>query len=1308
MSHSEPGATGSRFRFRRRFLAYGLVVLTAVTWLARSRLERWAEPYLARWLESRLSKALGVSVEVGQVAVHLFPSELELRAVQIGSPYPGLPPLVQARRISADLIGTLRLLERRLEIELESLRVDGLELHLNFQEGQTDLLPRRQRLSGGASWVVVRLGYLELTHSVLVLEEERVNLDLTAQSVEARAVHPGKALLEGWLEADSVDLRLPEAQPARLRVEGRFAVFSDRLELRRARVFGRDLVAEVSGPIRWQPFPRGLLAVSMTVGHPFLEAVGYLRGEVSGKLWASGTVSWERNAWAVQGELEAAAIDLFGFPLRAVRTPFVLGRQELRLPTLRARYRGGEVQGSYVMDLAASRRRGRLSLQTRGIPLDGALEQFSVPLQGFAATVEGPLDLEFDFQPPIGFSGRGSFAIQPGEGDLGGSAAVGSLEVAFRDREVRLAIPELWLPGTRVEGAGVYSLSERAGSFEFHLATETLSELLVHLPALDPKSLWWPRAGAGEVGLSLELFPSGDFLLRVEAPELRGVESRGFAAERATVRLAVDSGGMVWNEGLLQTGSQRLHLSGRIPFAQEEDLELKLLSEGWSLHQLQPWVELPVVLSGPFFGSAQISGTLSALKGHALGRVEGLEVADWQLGPVAFELGWEGSTLALAWAALEQWGENATLQGFLNAATGELKLQGNVPRVSLAQLRGLFPLAEILDGDLQLELAGQGTLKEPKIELWGELSEWSLHAAAPGARAKAPGRLKASLEGEHFELELDLPELAQLGCQGKLGAQKTDLHCSGRAPHLERWNPLLPEGLRLSSGVLAFAGQLSQTSDGIVFQGEATELEFGWEGNRYRLAEPAPLVLRPEGFELQGFYLQGSAPGEELLLTGKAPWPGGTGALDVRWQLQVPAKFLQGFVESLELEGTLVGIGRLQGGWENPTWKGQLAWEGGRFELPDGWLPPVEQLEAWGTLEGQGLLLEDARASFGGGRLRARGRLDWSGTGGWDYRFDLALSDSSLRLASGWNLMGGANLVVGSTPEGREIRGQVELTRAEYTQEIRLSPGELLARLLTRTRLEAGQADPVLVSTEMAVRLFSRGGLRVRNRLARLEGEGDLDLRGTLARPLVFGEIRLREGGTVDFGGNRYEVVRARFRFTNPVEVDPLLDVLVRTRREDYEVAVELSGSLSRLQTSFRSNPPLPELEVLALLSGGEVQGVESAAPLADPLASPAQLATSIVYGQAANLVTERVSRLFRLDAFRIDPLTSGDGVSSARVVVGKRISRNLWVTYREDPASTAQRVLEVEWRLSDRWKMLLTQNGNNAYSVDLRWEARF
>src|SRR5262249_23729929 len=97
--------------------------------------------------------------------------------------------------------------------------------------------------------------------------------------------------------------------------------------------------------------------------------------------------------------------------------------------------------------------------------------------------------------------------------------------------------------------------------------------------------------------------------------------------------------------------------------------------------------------------------------------------------------------------------------------------------------------------------------------------------------------------------------------------------------------------------------------------------------------------------------------------------------------------------------------------------------------------------------------------------------------------------------------------------------------------------------------------------------------------------------------------------------------------------------------------------------------------------------------------------AEGLLLGQAASLLTQRVGSLFGFDAFRIEPLSrSGESVSSARVTVGKRVSRSVYVTYSYDPSSTGGQSLQVEWQVQQGLSVLLTQE-QDSYAVDVLWE---
>jgi translocation and assembly module TamB len=202
--------------------------------------------------------------------------------------------------------------------------------------------------------------------------------------------------------------------------------------------------------------------------------------------------------------------------------------------------------------------------------------------------------------------------------------------------------------------------------------------------------------------------------------------------------------------------------------------------------------------------------------------------------------------------------------------------------------------------------------------------------------------------------------------------------------------------------------------------------------------------------------------------------------------------------------------------------------------------------------------------------------------------------------------------------------------------------------------------------------------------------------------------VEAERGGTVVYAENEYKVERAILSFANPYRIEPVVDLVAKTEVSSYQVTLNLSGPLDRLRATFASDPPIPDLEVLSLLATGDPGRLAGElTPEAGQGAS--QGAEAFLAGQAANLIGQRVGTLFGLDKFRVAPLAAGgDVVSSVRLTVGKRLRRNLLLTYSVDPSATQDQFLTVEWRLNQNLFLLFTQNGDGSYAVDAKWEKAF
>jgi translocation and assembly module TamB len=253
------------------------------------------------------------------------------------------------------------------------------------------------------------------------------------------------------------------------------------------------------------------------------------------------------------------------------------------------------------------------------------------------------------------------------------------------------------------------------------------------------------------------------------------------------------------------------------------------------------------------------------------------------------------------------------------------------------------------------------------------------------------------------------------------------------------------------------------------------------------------------------------------------------------------------------------------------------------------------------------------------------------------------------------------------------------------------------------------QVDELLAQTQLNIRIEGEEALVVRNNVADLRGGIELTIRGTLADPAPTGTVILEPGGKLVYADNEYEIEQAQLTFQNRLE--PYIDLRARTEIRNYDIVLGLSGTLERLNPTFSSDAGLADLEVLALLSTG--QELEDEGRLLLPGQRPESdvRASQFLAGQAAVALSQRVNTLFGFDRFRISPLPpeSGRSLGGVQLTVGKRVSRDLFVTYATNPADSEQYIVRLEWQFSRNLVLVATRNGeDDTYAVDLEWERRY
>jgi translocation and assembly module TamB len=355
-----------------------------------------------------------------------------------------------------------------------------------------------------------------------------------------------------------------------------------------------------------------------------------------------------------------------------------------------------------------------------------------------------------------------------------------------------------------------------------------------------------------------------------------------------------------------------------------------------------------------------------------------------------------------------------------------------------------------------------------------------------------------------------------------------------------------------------------------------------------------------------------------------------------------------------------------------------------------------------GTLvfNGDRLQVENLTATTGGGTLKIGGSIQYKN----GIYADLTATGDAVRVRLyGLSATANANLKLQGGPGSSLLSGTILMTRFGIGQDVDFaafgSPGGVSAPPNPESPANKIRLD---------VRVTSAPQLDFQNSYAKLAGTVDLTIRGTAADPSVLGRIQINDGSAT-FAGTKYQLQRGEIYFTNPVRIDPIIDLDATAQVENYDITVGLHGTATNLKPTYRSEPPLSESDVFALLALGRTQ--EEAQLYQERQAQEGtDPTTSALLGGALNAtVSNRVEKLFGVGSVKIDPAFVGTlGNSSARITVQQQLSRQITATFATNVNTSAQQLIQVQYDLNHDNSIVVTRDESGVFSIVYKLRKRY
>lgn len=372
----------------------------------------------------------------------------------------------------------------------------------------------------------------------------------------------------------------------------------------------------------------------------------------------------------------------------------------------------------------------------------------------------------------------------------------------------------------------------------------------------------------------------------------------------------------------------------------------------------------------------------------------------------------------------------------------------------------------------------------------------------------------------------------------------------------------------------------------------------------------------------------------------------------------------------------------------------------------------------------EGIELTELSAGVGGGRLRGGGRIesaDWVPT-----RYDLQIDVADAQVQWVDSLppaIGRGHFSFDGPAEALLLNGEVVVQQMDFVDRIDWEDWVVSYR-------EEMLVDPANTSSDEAmfnlnVHILADDTIRLRNNVAEGRASADLRIIGDTERPGLVGRVDVHD--SLAFLQDReFRVDRGALLFNDPWSWDPQLDISllteVRSRQQRYNVDYLVFGPFSDWRTSTRSDPPLPQADVNALLwFGVTTDELEQMGELSSAVfqgVADMMLTDFFVSGQAGEFTSEIPDLLFD----RIDLATGvnarGEYSPEPRLVVEKRLDDlgDLDLSWQINLVRPEDTYMSVDKRIGGIWSLLgwyatlqrdrvLPIGGAYGLDVTARWE---
>ncbi|HJT16785.1 MAG TPA: translocation/assembly module TamB domain-containing protein, partial [Thermoanaerobaculia bacterium] len=580
-------------------------------------------------------------------------------------------------------------------------------------------------------------------------------------------------------------------------------------------------------------------------------------------------------------------------------------------------------------------------------------------------------------------------------------------------------------------------------------------------------------------------------------------------------------------------------------------------------------------VTGQLTGSLNIRGPKTELEGAGAVTIRNGSIYGEPVTTATANVQFTKGTLKLT--NLSAQGPAGTISGQaeLNLKTNEFNYSIQSSSIDLSKISALSSIAGLLGGNLTIQSTGAGTLNQPELVATATLNQATLKGLTLPAGSPPPTIYIAIRNGQ-LVIRGSLADLVTIEGNGSVA---TDGTVSGsvqiKVPDLAKLASISPNtaSIPVSGGLTAnlqLGGKISSI-EAIRVDATFPQFDVRVSEHEFQPLRPLHIALRNGQIVFDDFNLALVGTASTFGITGYAELTGQKRLnIDIKGLLE--AALLALFMKDVRADGHLIIAAGIHGTMSAPTITGTAEFEEAQVRF-GGFPQLIDHITGRLVFRGDRVDIENLRANVGGGNIALGGTVTLAGILPQRVRITLQGTDVAIRYFEGVTVEGNFTLQLAGDLQRMTLTGDVAVARGVYYKDIDIG-NMLLGVVLSRRGVTpvAGAAWQDKIS--LNIHLTAQDTLAVRNNIADLTGGGTIDVVGTLANPVILGDVTLDEGGRVRFQNIDYTLTNGTINFQNPFRIDPYFDITLEARvtggiseieSGPIDVTVNLTGTVDRI-----------------------------------------------------------------------------------------------------------------------------------------------